>query len=64
MKPHLVQQIGTTFDGELVEGSDNVLVHCGAYRLKQVEENTVVLIKGDMYVKSIFQLAAKIRKEQ
>ena len=38
MKPLSVKQIRTTLVGELIQGSDDVIVHYGAYRLKQVKK--------------------------
>ncbi|TQR05124.1 Mur ligase family protein [Psychrobacillus soli] len=43
MKPHPVSFIRTIISGELVQGSDEVTVHYGAYRLKQIKrENTIL----------------------
>ena len=42
MKPLSVKQIRTVLAGELIQGSDEVTVHYGAYRLKQIlNKNTL-----------------------
>ncbi|MFJ8065718.1 Mur ligase family protein [Psychrobacillus sp. NPDC096426] len=43
MKPHTVGSIRTIISGELVQGSDEVLVHYGAYRLKQIKNQNTIL---------------------
>ncbi|MGE8205250.1 Mur ligase family protein [Heyndrickxia sp. NPDC080065] len=46
MKPLSVSQIRSIVDGELIHGSDNVIVYNGAYRLKQVKnQNTIFFSK-------------------
>jgi UDP-N-acetylmuramoyl-tripeptide--D-alanyl-D-alanine ligase len=46
MKPFSVKQIRTLLDGELIQGSDEAIVHYGAYRLKQVrKQNTILFLK-------------------
>ncbi|WP_438314261.1 Mur ligase family protein [Sporosarcina sp. FA9] len=50
MKPLSVKQIRTIFDGELVLGSDDVLVHYGAYRLKQVKKQNTILFANKKIV--------------
>lgn len=43
MKPHTVSSIRTIISGELVQGSDEVVVHYGAYRLKQIKNQNTIL---------------------
>ncbi|SER97867.1 Mur ligase family protein [Psychrobacillus sp. OK032] len=43
MKPHTVSSIRTIISGELVQGSDEVLVQYGAYRLKQIKNKNTIL---------------------
>ncbi|MFO1446347.1 UDP-N-acetylmuramoyl-tripeptide--D-alanyl-D-alanine ligase [Bacillus sp. Bva_UNVM-123] len=46
MKPLLVRQIRTIIAGNLIQGSDDAVVHYGAYRLKQIKHpNTVFFSK-------------------
>ncbi len=42
MKPLSVRQIRTILTGDLIQGSDEIIVHYGAYRLKQIQtKNTI-----------------------
>ena len=43
MKPHPVGIIRTIISGELVQGSDEVIVNYGAYRLKQIKKKNTIL---------------------
>ncbi|TQR18716.1 UDP-N-acetylmuramoyl-tripeptide--D-alanyl-D-alanine ligase [Psychrobacillus vulpis] len=43
MKPHTVGDIRTIISGELMQGSDEVEVHYGAYRLKQIKNQNTIL---------------------
>lgn len=46
MKPLTVKHIRTILDGELIQGSDDIIVHYGAYRLKQIKnQNTIYFSK-------------------
>ncbi len=46
MKPLSVRHIRKTLAGDLIQGSDDVIVHYGAYRLKQVKkQNTILFLK-------------------
>jgi UDP-N-acetylmuramoyl-tripeptide--D-alanyl-D-alanine ligase len=46
MKPLSVRQIRTTIAGELIQGSDHVMIHYGAYRLKQIKEQNTILFSN------------------
>ena len=43
MKPFSVKHIRTMLAGDLIQGSDDVIVHYGAYRLKQVRHTHTIL---------------------
>lgn len=46
MKPLSVKQIRTVLAGDLIQGSDETIVHYGAYRLKQIlNKNTIFFLK-------------------
>ncbi|MBY0121274.1 UDP-N-acetylmuramoyl-tripeptide--D-alanyl-D-alanine ligase [Bacillus sp. S/N-304-OC-R1] len=47
MKPLSVRQIRQILSGTLIQGSDQTIVHYGAYRLKQVrKKNTILFTEG------------------
>ncbi|WML39224.1 UDP-N-acetylmuramoyl-tripeptide--D-alanyl-D-alanine ligase [Neobacillus sp. OS1-2] len=46
MKPLSVRQIRTTIAGELIQGSDHVIIHFGAYRLKQIKKSHTILFSS------------------
>ncbi|WP_186670335.1 UDP-N-acetylmuramoyl-tripeptide--D-alanyl-D-alanine ligase [Sporosarcina sp. BP05] len=50
MKPLSVRQIRTTLVGELIQGSDDLIVHYGAYRLKQVKQKNTILFSKQKIV--------------
>ncbi|WP_342599951.1 UDP-N-acetylmuramoyl-tripeptide--D-alanyl-D-alanine ligase [Psychrobacillus sp. FSL H8-0483] len=43
MKPHTVGTIRNVISGELVQGTDELSVHYGAYRLKQIKNQNTIL---------------------
>ena len=48
MKPLTVKQLRIAINGELIQGSDDVIVRHGAYRIKQVKkQNTVLFFKKE-----------------
>ncbi len=51
MKPLSVRHIRTTIAGELIQGSDDVIVYHGAYRLKQVKKPNTVFFSKQKIVK-------------
>ncbi|MBU8879979.1 UDP-N-acetylmuramoyl-tripeptide--D-alanyl-D-alanine ligase [Bacillus sp. FJAT-29790] len=48
MKPLSVSHIKTILDGELIQGSDDVIVHYGAYRLKQIKNRNTIFFSNTM----------------
>ncbi|WP_066074386.1 Mur ligase family protein [Neobacillus soli] len=47
MKPLSVECIRTIFSGDLIQGSDDVIIHFGAYRLKQIKnQNTILFLRS------------------
>ncbi|CAH2714589.1 UDP-N-acetylmuramoyl-tripeptide--D-alanyl-D-alanine ligase [Neobacillus rhizosphaerae] len=50
MKPLSVRRIRTTLAGELIQGSDYVIIHYGAYRLKQIKEQNTILFSNKRIV--------------
>ncbi|MBE1553886.1 Mur ligase family protein [Sporosarcina limicola] len=47
MKPLTVRELRTVLAGELIQGSDDMMVRHGAYRLKQVKkQNTILFLKN------------------
>ena len=50
MKPLTVGEIRTLVDGKLIQGSDDVIVLHGAYRLKQVKMKNTILFSGKKIV--------------
>ena len=46
MKPLSVKQIRSTIAGELIQGSDHVIIHFGAYRLKQIKKQNTILFSN------------------
>ena len=51
MKPLSVKHIRTTIAGDLIQGSDDMIVYYGAYRLKQVKKPNTVLFSKQKIVK-------------
>lgn len=43
MKPHTVGEIRAVISGDLIHGSDEVIIHYGAYRLKQIKNPNTIL---------------------
>ncbi|MFF2755533.1 Mur ligase family protein [Psychrobacillus sp. NPDC058041] len=43
MKPHTVGEIKAIISGDLIQGSDEVIIHSGAYRLKQIKNPNTIL---------------------
>ncbi|WHY85499.1 Mur ligase family protein [Neobacillus novalis] len=49
MKPLSVECIRTILSGDLIQGSDDVIVHFGAYRLKQIKnQNTILFLRNNV----------------
>ncbi|EKN70694.1 UDP-N-acetylmuramoyl-tripeptide--D-alanyl-D-alanine ligase [Neobacillus bataviensis LMG 21833] len=46
MKPLSVRQIRSILAGELIQGSDHVIIHFGAYRLKQIKKQNTILFSN------------------
>ena len=51
MKPLSVRHIRTTIAGDLIQGSDDVIVYYGAYRLKQVKKQNTILFSKQKIIK-------------
>ena len=43
MKPHTVKEIRAIISGDLIQGSDEIVIHYGAYRLKQIKNQNTIL---------------------
>lgn len=68
MKPHTVSSIREIISGELIQGSDEVMVHYGAYRLKQIKHPNTILftskrIVGWKSLKEFFPLVLVTEKK-
>lgn len=50
MKPYTVGSIRAIISGELMQGSDEVMVHYGAYRLKQIKNKHTILFTSTRIV--------------